>query len=524
VTVDVFPGTTATGTPERSVAATTDGLSHWTATVTPELAEGTWTARARQTDHAGHTGYSEARTFVVDLSPPEPFALRGPADGAFVDSEPLGLTWDAADDASGVSHYVYTLVHPTGTSSDVVHPSSCSGGSCLANLSALPEGQYSWSVRAHDRHGHTRDSATHTFVVDDTPPSSFALLAPPDGQRSQDRTPSLSWEPARDDAAGVANYDVWLDGRLHADDVTATEVEVSEPLGDGPHHWFVVAEDRAGNRRTSNTQPFSVDTTPPAAALAAPARVSTGADALLDASGSEDAYGGRIVRHEWDLDGDGTFERDTGATPTTTVAYPAPGDQQPAVRVTDGVGLSAIGSAPVSVRRAPPAGFPGVSINGGAQYTNDRDVTLDVVWLPFTTGFVISNDGGFRDAQTLPVAQSVPWRLDDSGLERLPRTIYLRFAGVDGARETYQDDIILDQTAPRLLRARRVGRASVRLRARDNVSGVARMQLTTNRRRPGRERRFRARTTFAPRVGAPVFVRVRDGAGNWSGWRRAAQR
>jgi hypothetical protein len=520
VTLELFSGTEATGTPQRTLATSKMGTDEWTVDVTPPLPEGRWTARARQSDHGGKTGFSTPRTLSVDLSAPEPFALRTPADGGVV-GDTLGLTWDEAQDAgSEVSHYAVEVTGPGGTTNLV--DSTCSAGTCSVAHPSLPEGEYEWSVYAHDPLGHARKSGPRSFRVDLTPPEPFALLAPADGARSSDTTPTLAWQPATDATAGIDHYDLWLDGRLVAA-VEGTEFTPPEGLGDGAHHWHVVAVDRVGARRSSSTQPFSVDTTPPAAVLSAPPRVSAGDEAVLDASRSADANGGRIVRHEWDLDGDGAFERDTGASPVTTTAYPAPGEVAPAVRVTDTVGLTAVATAATSVRRAPPPGFPGVTINGGDRYTNDPDVTLDVVWLPFTTGFVVSNDGGFRSAVELPVAASLPWTLDDTGAEKLPRTIYLRFAGVDGARETYQDDIVLDQTAPLLLRAARTGRATLRLRARDEVSGVDRMQVTTSRRRPGRARRFRPVTTFRAARG-PVFVRVRDRAGNWSAWRRAARR
>ena len=57
----------------------------------------------------------------------------------------------------------------------------------------------------------------------------------------------------------------------------------------------------------------------------------------LDASGSAAPFGS-IERYEWDLDGDGTFERDTGAESTTTIVIDKPGTIDVGVRTTSARG------------------------------------------------------------------------------------------------------------------------------------------------------------------------------------------
>lgn len=100
-----------------------------------------------------------------------------------------------------------------------------------------------------------------------------------------------------------------------------------------------------------------------------------------------------------------------------------------------------------------------------------------------------SNDGGFRSARTLPLAATVSWRLKSSGSERLPKTIYVCF----GATQTLQDDIVLDQTRPRLLvatvsrakparaEAATASRWLIKLKASDRTSGVGKVQFATRR-------------------------------------------
>ena len=91
---------------------------------------------------------------------------------------------------------------------------------------------------------------------------------------------------------------------------------------------------------------------PVARISADPSSVSTGDQVTLSARDSVDE--GQIVRYQWDVDGDGGFERDTGATATTIVAYARAGTYSPSVRVTDADGNSTDATTQVSVADRPP--------------------------------------------------------------------------------------------------------------------------------------------------------------------------
>ena len=520
LTVEIFAGSAATGTPVQTFDTPRNIDTHgsqgfWSAPA-QHLADGVYTARAHQSDNAGHTGYSAASTFRVDTQPPAEFALLSPADGGTWHASTHTVSWEPATDAgAGIDRY---QVWMDGSFASNVEPDeACDADKCeFASLFPAP-GSHTWLVKAVDKLDHPRMSETRSFTVDDSSAGDFELIAPADGEHTGDTTPTLSWQAAADAESGIDHYDVWVDSTRVATGVTGTELTLADALSGGPHTWRVDAINGADAVHSSAQRQFVVDLAPPQAALSASAeRVLEDDGVTLDASGSSDADGGSVTRFEWDIDGDGSFDRDTGATPTTTAAYPVAGEMHPTVRVTDSVGLSATRSVAISVRPRPPDGPAGVSINGGDRFTNDPDVDVRVAWTPLSTGLLIANDGGFQGASPMPLAEHVAWTLDSSGSERLPRTIYVRFTGND-ARETYQDDIILDETAPALLSAR-IARGKLRLRARDNVSGVSAMQITSNRRKSGAPQRYRRVTRVHKRS---VYVRVLDGAGNWSRWKRA---
>ena len=73
--------------------------------------------------------------------------------------------------------------------------------------------------------------------------------------------------------------------------------------------------------------------TPVATVSASPASPRTGQETTLTAAATD--ADGTVVRYQWDLDGDGSYERDTGTTPTTTASFANPGNVTVGVRVTD---------------------------------------------------------------------------------------------------------------------------------------------------------------------------------------------
>ena len=66
----------------------------------------------------------------------------------------------------------------------------------------------------------------------------------------------------------------------------------------------------------------------------------TGEPVNFDASGSSDPDG-TIAKYEWDLDGNGSYETNTGATATASQSYATPGNRTIGLRVTDDDGATA---------------------------------------------------------------------------------------------------------------------------------------------------------------------------------------
>lgn len=104
--------------------------------------------------------------------------------------------------------------------------------------------------------------------------------------------------------------------------------------------------------RTQNFS-FTANQRPAAAIAASPNPVLVGAPVTFTSAGSSDPDG-TIVDYQWDLDGNGTFETDTGAAPTVTHAYGAVGALNVGLRVVDDEGGTTDALVGINVQAPPP--------------------------------------------------------------------------------------------------------------------------------------------------------------------------
>jgi hypothetical protein len=153
-------------------------------------------------------------------------------------------------------------------------------------------------------------------------------------------------------------------------------------------HWYrVVPTDSGftGGDTPSNAVQFQITGLPVASIVPditggyAPLTVN------FDASGSTDD--GTIVKYEWDWEGDGIYDLDTGAAPTTSRIYDRVGSFNPTVRVTDNDSLQATASIAVTTTHNPAAptavivpditdGFAPIVITFDASGSTDSDGTI----------------------------------------------------------------------------------------------------------------------------------------------------
>ncbi len=129
---------------------------------------------------------------------------------------------------------------------------------------------------------------------------------------------------------------------------------------------------------------FGTNRRPVASFTATPSPVLTGVPVTFNASGSSDPDG-TIVKYEWDLDGNGTYETSTGTTPSASRSFPSEGVFTVGLRVTDNQTGTDTTTATVKVGpQVPKAVFtadPNPAVVGGsvhydASLSSDSDGTI----------------------------------------------------------------------------------------------------------------------------------------------------
>jgi YD repeat-containing protein len=157
------------------------------------------------------------------------------------------------------------------------------------------------------------------------------------------------------------------------------------------------------------------DGTPTASFTATPNPVAPGNTVQFDGSASTD-HNGTITKYEWDLDGNGTFETDTGSSPTTSHLYPTQGAVPVHLRVTDNDGKTNVTTVVVSVTQPPVASFtaaPGsplsaqqVTFDGNGSFERDTGALPTVTTSYATPGVVpvrlrVTDNDGATNTKTV---------------------------------------------------------------------------------------------------------------------------
>ncbi len=160
---------------------------------------------------------------------------------------------------------------------------------------------------------------------------------------------SLNASGSSDPDGSIVKYEWDLDGNGTYETSTGSISTTSKTFATNGEYTLGlrVTDNLTGTDTTTRT--IKVGPQPPIASFTAnPNPAVVGGSVHYSASGSSDPDG-TIVKYQWDLDGNGSFETDTGATAAVDRVYGIPGTFDVGLRVTDNSGVTGATTVPVTI-------------------------------------------------------------------------------------------------------------------------------------------------------------------------------
>lgn len=287
-------------------------LGTWS--VSPQLANGRYTARVTQRDRAGNTTTSPERPFTVDTTAPPPppdttapsVTITGPTAGQTLNTGiPVfsGTGGTAAGDVRTATVEVFSGSTASGVPVATLIASVNDTGAWMTSpTTALPNGTYTVLATQRDGVPNVGTSAPVTFSimvgapqVDDTPPS-VSITSPGNGAVVKTATPAISGTGGT--APGdvrTATVGIYSGGAATGPALQTLNAPIGAsgswnttpaPLPDGTYTVRATQTDARPNTGTSNVVTFTIDTAAPAVSISSPANASTVANKKPAISGT----------------------------------------------------------------------------------------------------------------------------------------------------------------------------------------------------------------------------------------------
>jgi len=210
---------------------------------------------------------------------------------------------------------------------------------------------------------------------------------------------------------------------------------------DGDYTVSLTVVDDDGGRGTTEAK-VTVGNLPPLASLSVNcAAQPTGSEFKFDASSSHDqSPDGKIVRYEWDLNDNGTFDLET-TSPTLSHTYADDGSYRVRIRVTDDDGASAT-SDPVTVTvENRPAAIG--RIDRTPLHPTDGEAVMFTPTATDPDGLIVGWLWDFGDGE-MADSQTASHTFRDDGVYRISLTV----TDDDGASSTFDAEVTVENSPP----------------------------------------------------------------------------
>ncbi|OGH56189.1 MAG: hypothetical protein A3G34_17620 [Candidatus Lindowbacteria bacterium RIFCSPLOWO2_12_FULL_62_27] len=211
--------------------------------------------RVRAVDDLGNISmFSDTRGFVVDTDI-DAVVAASPANAHETTNATPVVSWQTLSDSVGVDSYIVEVSKSAAFTAAVLID-TVDGTSASDTITGLYNDTYFWRVRAIDHLGHVGAySDTFGFIVD-TAVEKVVLLSPSQGTRTNDTTPTLTWQAITTDSVGIDSYAIEVSAgasfaviaRADTVDMAVTSYTIGPFLTEDTYYWRVHAIDDLGNR------------------------------------------------------------------------------------------------------------------------------------------------------------------------------------------------------------------------------------------------------------------------------------
>jgi hypothetical protein len=298
---------------------------------------GTQVVGLRVTDNRGATGTTTRELAVSNRGPAAAIAFSpaSPQTGETVSFDAS----ESSDPDGTVGSYAWDLDGDGSFETDT-------GESAQAQAAYPKSGTRTVAVRVTDDEGSSDEATAEVHVQNRSPQAAIAAspTTPDTGE-----VVTFDGSSSSDPDGEVSNYEWDLDGDGSFETDTGDDAQISRSFArSGTYTVGIRVTDDEGAGGDASTQVTVANTVPLAAMGAFPADPVTYETVNFEAAGSVDPDGA-IVRYEWDLDGDGGFEADTGQTARAARSYDTAGTRTVSVRITDNEGTTEVTSLELTV-------------------------------------------------------------------------------------------------------------------------------------------------------------------------------
>jgi YD repeat-containing protein len=361
------------------------------------------------------------------------------------------------------------------------------GTTPTASTTYATSGERTVGLRVTDNAGATT-TVTKAVTIANQPPTASFTATPTSAPTGT--SVAFNAGASKDPDGTIAKYEWDLDGNGSYETNSGTAPTASTTYATpGARTVGLRVTDNSGTTATTTVPVTATNRAPTASFTATPNPVPTGTSVSFNAGASKDPDG-TIAKYEWDLDGNGTYEMNTGTTPSAISNYATAGTRNVGLRVTDNSGATATTTVGVTVQNRPPvASFTatpnpvtaGTTVNFSAAGSSDPDGTITKYeWdldgngsyetstgttnktsRNYTTaattnvGLRVTDNAGATSTTTVPVTIRSPYNaavLGTAGLVdywRLGETSGTTFAdSVGGANATAFNGVSLNQSHP----------------------------------------------------------------------------